>query len=274
MTGAWVTGLELVLAPGELVSVGGPVRKDVAGYDIRSLIVGSEGTLGIVTAAWVKLTPAPAAQLPVVAFYPDSDAGCAALLSVLAAGLVPAALEYLDEGTVAAALGSFPGEAPTGPAFMVIAEADGASITEAHRLRDELVETLQAGAVARPRARRPQRDPRAVGMALRRLGGGHRPAGRQGQRGHRRAARPSPRRSPPPREIGARHDLPACSWGHAGDGNLHSTFMLDLDDPAELERAEAGAAELFELAARLGGSVSGEHGTRPGQARRARPSVV
>ena len=67
VTGAWVTGLELVIAPGELISIGGPARKDVAGYDIKSLIVGSEGTLAVVTAAWLRLTPAPESQLPVVA---------------------------------------------------------------------------------------------------------------------------------------------------------------------------------------------------------------
>lgn len=61
-------------------------------------------------------------------------------------------------------------------------------------------------------------------------------------------------------EIGARHDLPACSWGHAGDGNLHSTFMIDRSDPSELKRAEQAAGELFDLARTLGGSVSGEHG--------------
>jgi FAD/FMN-containing dehydrogenase len=60
--------------------------------------------------------------------------------------------------------------------------------------------------------------------------------------------------------IGARHDLDACSWGHAGDGNLHSTFIVGRDDEAGLERAAAAADELFELALRLGGSVSGEHG--------------
>ena len=60
--------------------------------------------------------------------------------------------------------------------------------------------------------------------------------------------------------IGARHGLPACSWGHAGDGNVHATFMIDRDDPAELERAQAAAQELFALAIELGGSVSGEHG--------------
>jgi glycolate oxidase subunit GlcD len=263
VTGTWVTGLELVLAPGELVSVGGPTRKDVAGYDIRSLIVGSEGTLGIVTAAWVKLTPAPAAQLPVVAFYPDSDAGCAALLSVLAAGVLPAALEYLDEGTVATALGSFPGEAPAGPAFMVVAEADGASTTEAQRLRDELVEVFES-APAHPIAIHVPEDRREIRELWQwRAGVSVAVTAQRGGKASEDIVVPVERLAEAiaaTREIGARHHLPACSWGHAGDGNLHSTFMIDLEDPAELERVEAGAAELFDLAIRLGGSVSGEHG--------------
>ncbi len=79
VTGDWVTGLEAVLAPGELVRVGGPARKDVAGYDLRGLLIGSEGTLGIVTAAWLRLVPAPEAQLPVLATYAGTAAGCTAI---------------------------------------------------------------------------------------------------------------------------------------------------------------------------------------------------
>ena len=75
VTGAWVTGIEAVLAPGELVRVGGPIRKDVAGYDLKSLLIGSEGTLGIVTSVWLKLIPAPEASLPVVGFYGGIGAG-------------------------------------------------------------------------------------------------------------------------------------------------------------------------------------------------------
>src|SRR5205085_1596275 len=85
-TGDWVTGLEAVVTPGELVAVGGPLRKDVAGYDLRSLLVGSEGTLGIVTAVWLRLLPAPEAALPVTAWYPDVASGCRAIDAVLAAG--------------------------------------------------------------------------------------------------------------------------------------------------------------------------------------------
>src|SRR5262249_58707687 len=76
----WVTGLEAALAPGELVRVGGPLRKDVAGYDLKRLLVGSEGTLGIVTAAWLKLLPAPEAVLPLAIFHLGAAEGVASAL--------------------------------------------------------------------------------------------------------------------------------------------------------------------------------------------------
>jgi glycolate oxidase subunit GlcD len=260
VTGTWVTGLDVVVAPGELVSVGGPVRKDVGGYDIRSLMIGSEGTLGVVTAAWLRLIPAPAAQLPVVAFYPDAPTGCGALRAVLANGLTAAALEYLDEGAVAGALSAFPGEAPREPAFMLIAEADGAVAAEAERLRDELVEVLspQASAVHVPGDLREIRElwrwRSGVSLAV---------TAQRGGKVSEDIVVPLERLAEAIAatiEIGERHRLPACSWGHAGDGNLHSTFMVDLSDPAELQRSHEAAGELFALAGRFGGAVSGEHG--------------
>jgi len=259
VTGTWVTGLELVLAPGELISIGGPVRKDVAGYDLKSLIVGSEGTLGIVTAAWVKLLPAPEAQLPVVAFFPDVETGCQALTTIMASGLVPAALEYLDEIAVAHAIRAFPGEAPRDPAFMLIAEADG-SVPEAQRLRAELLEAMAPGALAthapeqRGEIRELWRWRSGVSLAVISVRGGKVSEDIVVPLEYLAEAIIATR------EIGARHDLPACSWGHAGDGNLHSTFMIDLEDPAEMHRSEQAAEDLFSLAVRLGGSVSGEHG--------------
>ncbi|MGH2916382.1 MAG: FAD-binding oxidoreductase [Solirubrobacteraceae bacterium] len=259
VTGRWVTGLEVVLAPGELVTIGGSVRKDVAGYDLRSLIVGSEGTLGVVTAAWLRLVPAPERQLPVVGMYGDARGGCAALAAVMASGLQPAAIEYIDETASHAAIGAFPGQAPDRPAFMLIAEADG-SAAEAQRLAAELVEVMSSGALAVHAPEAPA-DVRALwrwraGVPLAAI------AARNGKvsediavpldRLHEAIERTL--------EIGERHRLPACSWGHAGDGNLHSTLMIDLEDAGEIARAERAAQDLFELAAELGGTVSGEHG--------------
>src|SRR3954451_22656322 len=86
VTGAWVTGLEVVVPPGEVVQLGGPLRKDVSGYDLVRLMVGSEGTLGIVTSVWLRLMPAPEAAFPVVGVYPTIAAGVAAVESALASG--------------------------------------------------------------------------------------------------------------------------------------------------------------------------------------------
>ncbi|HTP22033.1 MAG TPA: FAD-linked oxidase C-terminal domain-containing protein [Solirubrobacteraceae bacterium] len=259
VTGAWVTGLEFVLAPGELVRVGGPIRKDVAGYDLKSLMIGSEGTLGVVTAAWVKMIPAPEAALPLAALYPDTETGCAAIEAVFASGVVPAAIEYLDEGSIEATRGAFPAELPGDARFMVIVDADGTE-TEAAHIHAELNEVLTEDAllVHAPtdlkeiNALWRWRDGASIAVTAQRGGKVSEdivvPVDRLQEAIDRTI------------EIGRRHDLPACSWGHAGDGNLHSTFMIDLDDPAELERAEHAAEDLFALAVELGGSVSGEHG--------------
>jgi glycolate oxidase subunit GlcD len=259
VTGAWVTGLEAVVAPGELVSFGGPVRKDVAGYDLKSLLTGSEGTLGVITGAWVKLIPAPESSLPVAAFYPTVEAGCAALLAVFASGLVPAALEYLDEGSLRATAGSFPGDVPRGSRFMLIADADG-SAADASRLRDELREALGEGALG---VESPGDGRQTAALWRWRDGTSLAVTAQRGGKVSEDIVVPVERL----REaiegtlaIGRRRGLEACSWGHAGDGNLHSTFLIDPGREDEATRAGRAAEELFELAATLGGSVSGEHG--------------
>jgi glycolate dehydrogenase FAD-linked subunit len=259
VTGAWITGLEVVLAPGELVRIGGPLRKDVAGYDIKSLMIGSEGTLGVVTAAWVKLIPAPEAALPLAALYPDSAAGCAAIEMILGSGIVAAAIEYLDAGAVQATRGAFPVELPDNARFMVIADADGTA-EEAARIHEELNEVLSEDALL---VHAPT-DTREINALWRwRDGASLAVTAQRGGKVSEDIVVPIDRLQQAideTVEIGRRHDIEACSWGHAGDGNLHSTFMIDLDDPAELERAEHAAEDLFALAIELGGSVSGEHG--------------
>jgi glycolate oxidase subunit GlcD len=260
VTGAWVTGLEAVLPPGDVVRVGGPIRKDVAGYDLRGLLIGSEGTLGVVTAVWLKLIPSPESALPVAAFYPDTAAGAAAIQAVLGSGIAAAAIEYLDGATLAASGGSFPAPVPDEAGFLVIAEADG-SEAEAPGLARELVDALVDGAVAIHAPTSPAevaalwrwRDGVSIGVTAQRGGKVSEdivvPLDRLGEAVERTLA------------IGRRHGLAACSWGHAGDGNLHATFMLDPTDEVELARADAAAEDLFALAVELGGSISGEHGT-------------
>src|SRR5436309_6253151 len=107
-TGAWVTGVEAVMAPGELAQFGGPVRKDVAGYDLKDLLIGSEGTLGVITALWLRLIPAPGLVLPVVAFFADAGQGTQAIEAVVGSGLQPTALEYLDAAALDATRAALP----------------------------------------------------------------------------------------------------------------------------------------------------------------------
>ena len=245
VTSRWVTGIEAVIAPGELVRFGGQVRKDVAGYDLRGLLIGSEGTLGIITAAWLRFLPAPEMQVPVVGGYDSVAAGVEAIETVLGCGAVPATIEYL-QGTC---LGYAPPPFIDGPApeFMVICEA------ESEPEREALIEALGPGARAC--------DPRVVWRWREGLSSAVR--GVLGERISEDIAVPLDRlREGIERtlEIGSRHGLEATSWGHAGDGNLHSTFLYDPHDPGQRQRAELAAAELFELARELGGTISGEHG--------------
>jgi glycolate oxidase subunit GlcD len=259
VTGTWVTGLEAVVAPGELIEIGGPVRKDVAGYDLKSLLIGSEGTLGIVTGAWLRLIPAPEAALPIAACYPSARAGCAAILDVLANGLGPAALEYLDAGALNATRGAFPVELPAEAAFMVITEADG-SAQEAARLRAELQTVLSEQALS---VHAPHETREIAALWRWREGTSPGVTAQQGGKVSEDIVVPLDRLLEAIEatvEIGRRHDLTACSWGHAGEGNLHSTFLISPEDPGELERAERAAEDLFALAGELGGAVSGEHG--------------
>ncbi|HEX5449631.1 MAG TPA: FAD-linked oxidase C-terminal domain-containing protein [Gaiellaceae bacterium] len=259
VTGHWVTGLEVVVPPGEIVHIGGPIRKDVAAYDLKSLFVGSEGTLGLITAAWLRLVPAPELELPVIGFYRDADAGVSAIERVLASGVVPAAIEYLDGVTLEYSGGAYPFGVPDGAAFMVITEADGSTI-EARRVAAELHSALAEEALA---VHAPDDAGDVAELWRWRGGAAFAILAQRGGAYSEDIAVPLDRLRDVAREtleIGERHDVPALSFGHAGDGNIHSTFLFSSDDAGEQQRADDACHELFELALRLGGTVSGEHG--------------
>jgi glycolate oxidase subunit GlcD len=259
VTGNWVTGLEAVVPPGEIVHIGGPLRKDVAAYDLKNLLVGSEGTLALITAAWLRLTPAPELELPVVGLYRDAETGISAIERVLASGEVPAAVEYLDAITLEYSGATYPFGIPEGGRFMVMTEADGAA-SEARRSAAELREALGEDAVA---VHAPE-DPAQIAELWRWRGGiGFAILAQRGGVFSEDVAVPLDRLRDVARgtlEIGKRHDVPALSFAHAGDGNVHSAFLFSADSPDEQERADAACHELFDLALRLGGTVTGEHG--------------
>jgi FAD/FMN-containing dehydrogenase len=256
VTGAWVTGLEAVLAPGELVGVGGWARKDVAGYDIKDLLIGSEGTLGVITAARLRLLPAREAQIAQAVFVRTRAQGCAAMLDVRAVGMEVAAMDFADGEALAHVAGGYPGEVPGGAGFAVLIEVDGTR-EQARAQADELRELLGSVALA---IERPDDT-----SALWRWRDGF-----NGVLSGVRGAKVSEDVSFPVErlqeglerfeQIAARHRLVSCAFGHGGDGNVHATVLVDPGDEAELDRAQAVGAELFALVGELGGSIAAEHG--------------
>jgi glycolate oxidase subunit GlcD len=259
VTGQWVTGLEAVVPPGEVVTVGGPLRKDVAAYDLKSLLIGSEGTLGLITAAWLRLIPAPELELPVVGLYRDAEAGVSAIERVLASGVVPAAIEYVDAVLLSYAGDAYPFGVPDGAAFMVMTEADGAA-EEARRAAGELREALSEDAVA---VHAPTAAADVAELWRWRAGAAFAILAQRGGAYSEDIAVPLDRLRDVAAEtlaIGERHGVPALSFGHAGDGNIHATFLFTPEDLDEEQRADEACEELFDLALRLGGTVTGEHG--------------
>ena len=259
VTGNWVTGLEAVVAPGETITLGGPYRKDVAGYDLKNLLIGSEGTLGIITAVRLRLMPTPEAALPLIAFHATREQGCAAILDVLGAGIMPAALDFVDGEALRMAAGAWAGGSgmplPIDAEFMLLAEVDGTR-EEARAAHTELAAVLGSSALA---LRRPDRTglwewrDRVPGAVSAMRGGKVSedvvvPVERLAEALARFA------------EIAARHGLRSCAWGHGADGNVHANLLVDPRSEADLAAAAAATEELFALAVELGGSISGEHG--------------
>jgi FAD/FMN-containing dehydrogenase len=269
VTGAWVSGLEVALAPGELAGLGGWIRKDVAGYDIKDLLIGSEGTLGIVTAVRLRLIPAPESTAVLVAFARTRTEGSRAILDLFAAGMRPSVLDFLDERALALGGGAYPASfsvsgggseaaarAPEWAGFALIVELDG-SADEVAAQRREALELLGETA---PEIHEPGEQ-----GALWRWRDGLNPAitSVRGAKVSGDVVVPMERLEETLDSfdaIAARHGLESCSWGHAGEGNLHATVLVDPSSEAELDAAEGAMEELYELIASSGGSIAGEHG--------------
>jgi glycolate oxidase subunit GlcD len=266
VTGAWVTGLEAVLAPGELLEVGGWAGKDVAGYDLKSLLVGSEGTLGVITAVRLRLLPAPEAAIPLVVFLPTRAGGCAAIAEVFAAGLRPSVLDFLDGETLAMLAPGYPcegewspaarGEVPAETGFALIVELDGTP-DEARAQREELLSLLHGSTIA-------VHEPHSAEALWRwRDGVNGVLTGVRGAKVSEDVVFPLERLEEGLRrfqQIAERHGLRSCAFGHGGEGNVHATVLVDPAREAELDAAEAAGEELFALVVELGGSIAGEHG--------------
>ncbi len=260
VTRNYVLGLEVVLPTGEVIRTGGRLWKDVAGYDLTRLLTGSEGTLGVITEVTVALLPMPATTNTGLAYFPTlSDAG-RAVTAVIADGIVPATLEFLD----AKCIGAVEAYAKLGlrldAGALLLFGDDGAPDSVERNLR-RISELCEAnGAVEVSLADSPARSEalltarRATLPALSRLGS---------MTILEDATVPRPRLAEMVdriNEIAERHQVLIATFGHAGDGNLHPTCVVDQHDAAAIERAHKAFADIFAAAIDMGGTITGEHG--------------
>ena len=255
-----VLALELVLPDGEVVELGSATG-DAPGYDLVGAVVGSEGTLGIVTRATVRLTPIPERVETLLAIFPDVVAACRAVGLVIEAGLLPAALEIVDRRTIEAVEASvYAAGLPTDAGAVLIVELDGAAPALPPQVEQIRGFATRAGAtatlVARDEAER-QRFWRARKGAF----------GAMGRLAPdlyvHDAVVPRARLPEVIEKVCAICDargLKLANVFHAGDGNLHPNICFDRRDPGELERVMAAGEEILRACVEAGGVISGEHG--------------
>lgn len=254
-----VLGLEVVLADGRIINTGHHTVKGVAGYDLTGLFVGSEGTLGIVTSAVVKLRPRPPAQpITIVGSFSSLREGAEAVASIVRAGLAPSLLELIDQSTLRAINDWKQMGLDDDIAAMLIAQADGVDAEACAGAIGALFEASRADFVAI------SSDPNEAQQLLevRRLAY---PAAER--LGHCLVEDVAVPRSRLPAMIeaietaGAKHGVRILTVAHAGDGNTHPTFVFDFDAGGEVPAAVwAAADEVFRAALALGGTLTGEHG--------------
>jgi glycolate oxidase len=260
-TKRYVLALEAVLPTGEVVNTGSKAVKNVVGYDLTQLLVGSEGTLAIITKVTLRLIPRPPARATLIAMFADIQAAVDAVSALIQRRVVPAAIELIDADSLRAVREHVGREmAPAGTGAAVIIEADGTQAAV-----DEDIDRIALAC----------RDVGAIRVSL---------AADEEERDHlwslRRLLSPAlkatgllkinhdvvvPRGRIPElfavvQELKEDFRLRIAAFGHAGDGNIHVNLMVDRTDAAELARAREAERVLFERVVALEGSISGEHG--------------
>jgi glycolate oxidase len=260
VTRDYVLGMEVVLADGEICLLGNKCAKDAAGYSLRDLFVGSEGTLGIVTEVLLKLLPKPAARQTLLATYPRMDAAAAAVSAIIAAKIVPCTLEFLDSRTISCVEDYTHVGLPLDAEAILLIEVDGhpAEVAEdAERIRELCTWNGASSVRLAADAKEADRLAAARRTAFKALA----------------VVKPTTilEDATVPRtelarmirfiqETGARHRLDIATFGHFGDGNLHPTFLTDERNADEMRRVELAKREIFAEALALGGTITGEHG--------------
>jgi len=261
VTGDYVLGLTVVLADGSILKTGGKVIKDVVGYDLTSLFTGSEGTLGIITEALLKLTAKPKyARTALVEFSSIADAS-KTVNEILMAGIIPATLELMDQTAINCIEEALHIGLPRDVAAFLLIESDGVDLEQTKQEIETIAEICKkTGAtkisVAKDETERANlwKARRSISPSLARLS-----PNKLGEdiTVPRSAIPEAVKRL---KAISQKYGLPIVIFGHAGDGNLHPNILFDKRDPEHMRKLELMVAEEFDLALELGGTLSGEHG--------------
>ncbi len=260
VTRDYVLGLKIVLPSGEILKTGVQTMKGVAGYDLTRLLIGSEGTLAVVTEVTLRLIPKPAAQKTMLAFFPDVSAAAKTVAEIIRNKIIPSILEFMDKLCLDCVRKELQISFPSKAGAMLLMELDGDEFLierEAQTLREVCRRggALEFEAASDPaEAERLWEARRNVSPSLYKL-------------------RPNkisedvvvPRSSLADlvdflEELGNRYGLPVPSFGHAGDGNIHVNVMLDKNSDREMENARSLIKELFQEVIQMGGTITGEHG--------------
>ena len=254
-----VLGLEVVMPDGEIVWLGGKTR-EAPGYDLAGVFVGSEGTFGIATKVVVRILKKPQAVKTVLAVFEHVDGASEAVSAIIARGLVPAAVEMIDQLTIQAVEDAFGCGYPRDAAAALLVELDGLAVGMAAQTEGIVAACRDAGA----REIRTARDEAERALLWK---------GRKSAFGAYGRVSPAymvmdgviPRTKLPyvlrrVNEIVAAHGLRVGNVFHAGDGNLHPNILYDPRRPGEEARVVSAGAEIMKVCAEVGGSISGEHG--------------
>jgi glycolate oxidase len=260
ITRNYVMGLEVVLPDGEIMWTGNKCVKDVAGYSLKDLFIGSEGTLGVITKVLLKLIPKPAAKKTMVATFSQMDHAAEAVSAIIAAQIIPCTLEFLDRTTIHCVEDYAKIGLPLDCAALLLMETDGhpaAVADEAARME----QICRARGCLEVRVARDEAEGNQLASARRSA--------------FSALARVAPTTiledaTVPRSELAAmirfveaiakKYKLRIGTFGHMGDGNLHPTFLTDERNKEEMRRVEEAFKEIFDEAIRLGGTITGEHG--------------
>jgi glycolate oxidase len=260
ITRNYVMGLEVVLPDGEILWTGNKCVKDVAGYSLRDLFIGSEGTLGVITKVLLRLIPKPAAKKTMVATFAQMDAAAQCVSDIIAAQIIPCTLEFLDRTTIQCVEDFAKVGLPLDCEALLLMETDGHPAAVAEEAAQMEALARKAGALE---VRVAKDDAEANKLATAR------------RSAFSALARLSPTTiledATVPRselakmirfvaQVAKKYNLRVGTFGHMGDGNLHPTFLTDERNKEEMHRVEEAFKEIFDEAIRLGGTITGEHG--------------